>query len=61
VFHEETWYGESEEMLTGRIKVGKLERLREKIREMTPSEQKKIKGGCHLNYQRPHREQLAAC
>ena len=37
--------GESEEMLNGRIRVGKLERLREKVREMTPSEQKKVKGG----------------
>ena len=37
--------GESEEMHSGRIKVGKLERLREKVRELTPGEQKKVKGG----------------
>ena len=36
---------ESEEMNSGRIKVGKLDRLREKIRELTPGEQKKVKGG----------------
>jgi hypothetical protein len=32
-------------MHTGRLKVGRLERLREKVRELTPGEQKKVKGG----------------
>ena len=36
---------DSEEMHTGRLKVGRLERLREKVRELTPGEQKKVKGG----------------
>ena len=37
--------GDSEEMHSGRIKVGKLQRIREAFTELTPSEQKKVKGG----------------
>jgi hypothetical protein len=36
---------ESEEMNGGRIKVGKLQRIREAFSELTPGEQKKVKGG----------------
>ena len=37
--------GKTEEMPGGRIKIGKLQRIRQAFSELTPEEQKKVKGG----------------
>ena len=45
MFEKKHSTGKSEEINGDRIKVGKLQRIREAVRELTPGEQKKVKGG----------------